>query len=103
VKVIKERAFAYCNALTSVTLPDSVEEIENGAFEDCAKLIMPGIPENVKFGSGVFSGCELGGDLIRKGVLIHAKDHSGDTVRADRGAASGAAGGRKRMSGGISK
>lgn len=39
VKIIGSHAFEYCPYLKSVTIPESVEEIENFAFEERTKLI----------------------------------------------------------------
>ncbi|MDE6425046.1 MAG: leucine-rich repeat domain-containing protein [Ruminococcus sp.] len=52
--------------LISVTLPDSVETIDEYAFNDCRNLERINIPENLKtIGKYAFKGCEnLTGELI---------------------------------------
>lgn len=48
VKVIGEKAFAQCDNVQVVELSDTVEEIEDGAFLKCGKVNEITIPENVK-------------------------------------------------------
>lgn len=58
VTKIGERAFLYCYADT-VTLPASVREIADRAFEGCAYLQRMDIPEGcTRIGAEAFSGCE---------------------------------------------
>lgn len=47
VEVIKERAFEFCSDLRAVIIPNSVKEIQNGAFF-CSKLEAIFIPKSVK-------------------------------------------------------
>jgi hypothetical protein len=49
VTVIGECAFASCTALTSVSLPDSLERIEASAFSDCYKLTLKRINYMFRF------------------------------------------------------
>jgi len=50
--------FAYCNELTSVTLPDSLKEIPDSAFENCANLIKVNYAKDItKIGQKAFTGC----------------------------------------------
>ncbi len=44
---IGEDAFEHCNTLTSVTIPNSVTDIENGAFFSCSGLTSITIPNSV--------------------------------------------------------
>ena len=52
-------AFFSCTALTSVSIPDSVTEIDDNAFQSCISLISITIPATVtRIGRYVFYGCE---------------------------------------------
>ena len=56
---ICSEAFFRCTALTSVTIPDSVKEIEIMAFAECRKLPSITIPDSVtKIGKRVFDECD---------------------------------------------
>ena len=58
VTKIHDNAFAFCSALTSVTIPNSIEEIGNQAFLNCTALTSVTIPNSVRsMGSNPFSGC----------------------------------------------
>ena len=51
-------AFAYCNGLTSVIIPNSVTSIGNSAFMECGNLTSVTIPNSVtSIGHEVFEGC----------------------------------------------
>ena len=51
-------AFAYCNYLTNIALPNSVTSIGVDAFENCSSLISLTIPNSVtSIRSGTFYGC----------------------------------------------
>lgn len=51
-------AFAECDTLTSVTVPDSVASIGGGAFGECTSLTSITIPDSVTFvGHGAFYDC----------------------------------------------
>ena len=52
--------FAYCEDLTSVTLPKSLTTLGNNTFYQCSNLKTIVLPENItKIGSYAFSGCSL--------------------------------------------
>ena len=52
-------AFAYCESLTSITIPESVSQINIWAFKDCLSLISINIPDNVVYiSSSAFYGCK---------------------------------------------
>ncbi|MDO4634055.1 MAG: leucine-rich repeat domain-containing protein, partial [Eubacteriales bacterium] len=56
---IGDAAFAYCNSLTSIELPDSVTIIENWAFYYCNSLVSIELPDSVTtIGYGAFYDCE---------------------------------------------
>ena len=58
VKVIGNRAFAFCNSLTIINIPNSVTTIGNSAFLDCVSLTNINIPNSVTtIGDGTFDGC----------------------------------------------
>lgn len=49
VCIIGERSFERCYGLRKITLPDSLEGIENYAFSNCRNLDSIAIPDNVKY------------------------------------------------------
>jgi len=54
-----ENAFAGCNKITSITIPESVTSIGNRAFEGCINLTSITIPESViSIGDFAFSSCK---------------------------------------------
>ncbi len=56
---IDKNAFYYCTAMTSVTIPDSVETIGNWAFAGCTGLTEIVLPDSVvSIGEGSFHGCD---------------------------------------------
>ena len=58
VKNIEEWAFNSCSSLTSVTIPNSVKSIGNNAFGGCSSLTSVTIPNSVtSIGYGVFRNC----------------------------------------------
>ncbi len=57
VKSIGERAFANCNAFTSVSIPKNVETIGLYAFSDCENLTTIDIPENIESLLHSFDNC----------------------------------------------
>ena len=57
-KVICDRAFFWCELLTSINIPNSVTSIGNMAFEVCTSLTSINIPDSVtSIGNQAFSGC----------------------------------------------
>ena len=57
LRSIGEKAFQYCSSLTNITIPNSVETIEQGAF-CCSGLVSIIIPRSVKhLGDGVCTMC----------------------------------------------
>lgn len=58
VTVIKGNAFANCEQITNITIPDSVLQIGDFAFSNCKRLTGIHIPASVEFiGHGIVSGC----------------------------------------------
>lgn len=59
IRVIAVGAFAQCDAMTSITIPDSVTKIKDGAFTYCEALVKVEIPESVtEIGKAAFIGCK---------------------------------------------
>lgn len=48
VTAINDYAFADCNSLTGITIPDTVTYIGCGAFSDCRNIIEVNLPSNLK-------------------------------------------------------
>ncbi len=59
VTAIGDSAFRGCNALTGVTIPDSVESIGKNAFENCTALAEFTVPSGVaSIGESTFRNCD---------------------------------------------
>lgn len=56
VTVIGSYAFAGCETLVSITIPDSIESIEDKAFLECDALVEVKMPDKVDLGLDVFRG-----------------------------------------------
>lgn len=64
LKIIEADAFAECTALTTITLPDSVESIANWAFSGCSSLVSITIPASIKLiKSYTFYYCNILADI----------------------------------------
>jgi hypothetical protein len=58
VVLVRDGAFAECDKLTDVTIPNGVTEIGDGAFVFCCSLKAVTIPDSVtKIGEGAFKNC----------------------------------------------
>lgn len=58
LEVISEDAFAYCEALKEIKLPDALLRINNNAFRNSG-LVSVSLPDGLQFlGNDVFSNCE---------------------------------------------
>jgi hypothetical protein len=80
VTKIGNSAFAYCDSLTSVTIPDSVTEIGRNAFYSCIYLQSVTIGNSVtKIGDDAFYSCKnltsvtMGNSLTHIGNLVFAR------------------------------
>lgn len=70
VKVIGEGAFIDCASLTSIKLPTALETIERGAFAGCTALTEITVPEEVKeIKRGAFASC-----ASMRSLVILSKD-----------------------------
>ncbi len=71
IRIICEKAFSNRNALKSVTLPQTLEAIENEAFRACGNLEQMDIPERtVYIGGSAFRDCtNLKSLTIRNGLI----------------------------------
>ena len=59
VKVIGDKAFAWCKSITSINIPNSVTTIGKCAFYDCKSLTSINIPNGVTtIGKGAFAWCK---------------------------------------------
>lgn len=81
VTTIGENAFASCNYLTSIVLPNSVTAIERCAFLGCQSLTNITIPDSVTdIGNAVFVGCtnlkEFKGKFASDGGRCLIKDNA---------------------------
>ncbi len=67
VTSIGESAFEECNGLTSVTIPNSVTSIGESAFEECSGLTSVTIPNSVTaIGKNAFRGCSGLTNIVSK-------------------------------------
>ena len=58
VKIIGKRAFAFCNFLTNIIIPESVTNIGEHAFSECHSLKSINIPDSVtRIGYSAFKSC----------------------------------------------
>ncbi len=74
---IDVRAFSGCTSLTAVTIPDHVTFIQQDAFEGCTSLTAITIPEGCRFTSREFSGCTALQTVISSGDHpYYFKDHA---------------------------
>ena len=62
--------FSNCENLTTVEIPNTVEQIGSHAFSACKNLEYVKLPSNVKtIGEGAFDGCEKISDNIKRTAL----------------------------------
>lgn len=65
VNEIKEYAFYRCNNLTSITLPEGIEEIQSSTFLWCEKLSQAILPNSLQtIGNFAFTNCESLKEII---------------------------------------
>ncbi|EHJ02117.1 Ig domain protein group 2 domain protein [Clostridium sp. DL-VIII] len=70
VTTIGDKAFADCNTLTSITLPDTIKSINDYAFSGCTALTSINLPKNlIKIGDYALESCyKLKSIIIPNGV-----------------------------------
>ena len=83
VKSIGDMAFCYCNALTSVTIPEGVTNIGSGAFQGCTNLSSVTIPNSVtSIGDVAFGGCTWLTSLTIGNGITSIGDYAFDDCRS---------------------
>ncbi len=76
-KYIADRAFEYCDRLTSITIPDSVTSIGDEAFRYCKSLASATIGEGVtSIGNSTFYGCSGLTSIIIPGSVTSIGDEA---------------------------
>ena len=74
--VIRSDAFRGCKVLQSVNLPDSVSSIENSAFWGCNNLNVNHLPKGLKtLGDYVFEGCGYLTNIVIPSSIKHVGKH----------------------------
>ena len=77
VTAIGANAFYYCTAMTSVTLPATVESIGSWAFAGCTGLTQVELPDAIKtIGTGAFHGCTELTSIKLSSELVEIKEHA---------------------------
>jgi RNA polymerase sigma factor (sigma-70 family) len=58
IRELGNHMFESCEALTKVTLPDTIDTVKSGAFLNCTALEQIHLPDSIRYvGDGIFSGC----------------------------------------------
>ena len=73
---IGSEAFASCEWIESIDMPDSITEIGSSAFVGCVKLKSINIPNHVENLEGAFAGCEALETVTLPQGLIFIGDHT---------------------------
>ena len=77
VTAIGANAFYYCTAMTSITLPKTVESIGSWAFAGCTGLTQVELPDAIKtIGAGAFHGCTELTSIKLSSELVEIKEHA---------------------------
>lgn len=77
VTAIGANAFYYCTAMTSITLPKTVESIGSWAFAGCTGLTQVELPDAIKtIGTGAFHGCTELTSIKLSSELVEIKEHA---------------------------
>ena len=83
VTAIGDRAFEYCNSLTSITIPDSVTSIGEDAFQYCYSLTSVTIPDSVtSIGYYAFDSCSSLTSITIPDSVTSIGDHAFDSCRS---------------------
>lgn len=77
VTAIGANAFYYCTAMTSITIPATVESIGSWAFAGCTGLTQVELPDAIKtIGAGAFHGCTELTSIKLSSELVEIKEHA---------------------------
>lgn len=77
VTAIGKNAFYYCTAMTSISLPATIESIGDWAFAGCTGLTEITLPDAVtSIGAGAFHGCNQLTSIELSDELLEIKDHA---------------------------
>ena len=84
VKVIGDRAFALCDSLTSINIPNSVTTIGDTAFTSCESLTNINIPNSVTtIGKGAFGYCDSLTDINIPNSVTTIENRASDGCSKD--------------------
>lgn len=83
LKLVGKNAFSWCEHLTQIDLPDSVQMIDDGAFSNCSKLERVRLSADLKFlGANAFRACGSLKELVLPETLHTISRRAFDTCVA---------------------